>query len=75
MTVFVDTSAFLAVIDRDDRFHPKAREAWEKWLSGNVCLLTSNYIVLETTALFQSRMGLAAATLFHQDILPVIRQE
>jgi predicted nucleic acid-binding protein len=29
MRVFVDTSAFLAVVNRDDRHHAQAREIWE----------------------------------------------
>lgn len=75
MRVFVDTSALLAVIDRDDRFHPPARQFWEQRLSGPTVFLTSNYIVLETTALIQNRLGIAAVSLLHEEILPVIYQE
>ncbi len=75
MRIFVDTSAFLAVIDGDDRFHPVASRFWAQQLSGSATFLTSNYVVLEATALLQNRLGIAAVSLFHEEILPVIRQE
>lgn len=75
MRIFVDTSALLAVIDRDDLFHPPAFRFWEEQLSGPTVFLTSNYVVLETTALIQNRFGIAAVSLLHEEILPVIRQE
>ncbi len=75
MRIFVDTSALLAVIDRDDRFHPSASRFWEQQLSGPAAFLTSNYVVLEATALVQNRLGIAAVSLLHEEILPVIRQE
>ncbi|MGB9775515.1 MAG: type II toxin-antitoxin system VapC family toxin [Anaerolineae bacterium] len=75
MRIFVDTSALLAVIDRDDRFHPSAFRFWEQQLSGPVAFLTSNYVVLEATALIQNRLGMDAVSLLHQEILPVIRLE
>lgn len=75
MRIFVDTSALLAVIDGDDCFHIAAFRFWEQQLSGPAVFLTSNYVVLETTALVQNRLGIAAASLLHGEILPVIRQE
>lgn len=75
MRIFVDTSALLAVIDGDDLFHAPAFQFWEQQLSGPTAFLTSNYVVLETTALIQNRFGIAAVSLFCEEILPVIRQE
>lgn len=75
MRIFVDTSALLAVIDRDDRFHLRAFRFWEQQLSGPATFLTSNYVVLEASALIQNRLGIAAVSLLHEEILPVIRQE
>lgn len=75
MTVFVDTSAFYAILDRDDSNHGAAREAWERLLRGAAALLTSNYVLLETSALVQHRLGVAALRAFHQDAAPILRVE
>ncbi|MBM3749106.1 MAG: type II toxin-antitoxin system VapC family toxin [Acidobacteria bacterium] len=75
MTVFVDTSAFYAVLDRDDSNHEAARAAWERLLRGSAVLLTSNYVLLETSALVQHRLGVAALRALHQDVVPILRVE
>jgi len=75
MTVFVDTSALYAVLDRDDAHHDAARAAWERLVRGSAALLTSNYVLLETSALTQHRLGVAAVRAFHQDVAPILRVE
>jgi predicted nucleic acid-binding protein len=75
MKLFVDTSALLAILNADDRFHPPARDGWSQWVREGVALLTSNYVVIEATALTQRRMGVDAAVLLHEDVLPVVRVE
>lgn len=75
MTVFVDTSALYAVLDRDDANHGAAREAWERLLHGGAVLLTSNYVLLETSALVGHRLGVVALRAFHQDVAPILRVE
>lgn len=72
MSVFVDTSALLAVADADDQFHHSAQETWVQLLDGGDRLVTTNYVALETTALFQRRLGLAAVRILNQAILPVV---
>ena len=72
MKTFIDTSAFLAVLNAQDRFHPAARACWEQLLSDGAGLLTSNYVLLETTALLQSRFGIEALRLFDASVLPVL---
>ena len=73
MTIFIDTSAFYAVLDRDDDNHLRARAAWEAMLRDGSDLLTNNYVLLETSALLQHRLGLAALRTFHEDVEPVVR--
>lgn len=73
MTVFVDTSGFYAVFDRDDANHSKATGAWVEWLREGAVLLTNNYVLLETAALLQHRIGVAAVRAFHEDVLPVLQ--
>lgn len=75
MSIFVDTSAFYAVLDRDDAFHVDAVAIWRNSLETDEILVTSNYILLETVALLQRRLGISAARVFNNDILPVLRVE
>ncbi len=75
MNVFVDTSGFLAVLDRDDANHARVKSAWIDLLSSDDVPLTTNYVLVETFALAQSRLGLAAAKVFQEDIVPVLQVE
>ena len=72
MNAFIDTSAFLAILNANDQFHPPAREIWNKLLNSGATLFTSNYILLETSALLQHRFGIEALRLFEGDMLPVM---
>ncbi len=57
MRVFFDTSAFYALISKTDKFHKEAKGRYEEILSKNCILYTSNYVLLETIALVQYRLG------------------
>ncbi len=60
-------------VNSADRFHQSAKDTWDEiLLSDDSFLFSSNYIILETTALLQHRFGLDAVRLFVSDILPVI---
>jgi predicted nucleic acid-binding protein len=73
MTVFVDTSAFYAMLDRDDSNHPGAKAEWTRLLGTNTVLATSNYVLLETSALIQHRLGLKAVHDFQEDVVPLLQ--
>lgn len=75
MTVFVDTSAFYAVFDHDDANHARAREVWSRLLKEKADLLTNNYVLLETSALLQHRLGMPAVRAFHEDVVPLLRTD
>ncbi len=75
MRVFVDSSAFLAVLDADDENHPLARQIWEKILTTDTVLITTSYVLVETYALVQRRLGMDALRAFHEDIVPLLRIE
>ncbi len=75
MSVFVDTSALLAVLDADDRHHGKAKAAWEALLAGEGELVTSSYVLVEAFALVQARLGLEAARALAEDVVPALRVE
>jgi predicted nucleic acid-binding protein len=72
MSIFIDTSAFLAILDADDQYHQKADTAWQEILSSREDLITTNYILVETFALVQRRLGLEALKVFQGDIIPVL---
>jgi len=71
-SIFIDTSAFLAVIDADDDYHAAAKRAWGEILASGSLLVTSNYILVETFALVQNRLGLQAIRVFQEDIVPLL---
>jgi predicted nucleic acid-binding protein len=72
MKIFVDTSAFYALLDRADTNHKKANAVWIGMLNGEDTLVTSNYVLVESFALLQSRHGIEAVRVFQEDILPLI---
>lgn len=70
--VFVDTSALYALLDRDDANHRSAKARWETLLDADDALLTTNYVVVEATALVQHRLGLPAVRALVDDLLGVV---
>lgn len=75
MRVFIDTSAFFAVLDKDDENHAKAKHTWQSILEHDNTLVTSNYVLIECFALIQNRLGLEAVRAFQEDILPLLNTE
>ena len=73
MSVFVDTSALLAVLDAGDEFHPAARKIWEDLLQRSEDLFCTSYVLVECFALVQNRLGIEAVRVLVEDVLPVIR--
>lgn len=72
MTVFIDTSAFFAVLDADDSQHKRALQTWHDLLTAAEPISTSNYVLLETLALLQRRVGLEAVRQFEATIMPLL---
>ena len=70
--VFVGTSALYAVLDRDDKHHPEANTIWKRLLRLERPLLTHSYVLVETYALVQRRLGLEAVRALHHDVIPVL---
>lgn len=75
MTIFVDTSALLAVLDAEEQNHTAAKELWRQLVSQDASLVCTNYILVETFALTQRRLGMGAARALQEDILPVVAVE
>lgn len=72
MTIFTDTSAILALLDRSERRHQQAAAVWKEILLSGEDPVTSNYILVESMALIQNRLGLPAVRVFAGSLLPVI---
>ncbi|MEZ5356883.1 MAG: PIN domain-containing protein [Bryobacteraceae bacterium] len=75
MTVFVDTSAIYAVLDRDDSNHPAAARIWTGLVNDDTHLLTSNYVLLESAALVQHRLGIQALRALEEKMFPMFDVE
>ncbi|MGB9706740.1 MAG: type II toxin-antitoxin system VapC family toxin [Microgenomates group bacterium] len=64
--VFIDTSGFKAVVDKNDEFHWKAAKIWRKLKEEKAILVTSNYILDETFTLLRARCGIKAVLKFRK---------
>lgn len=73
MAVFIDTTAFFAVLDADDDNHTPAARVWRSILDARDDLVCSNYVLVECFALMQRRLGLQAARLFQSDVVPMLQ--
>ena len=73
MNIFIDTSALLAILNESDQVHQSAKQAWIEILSSDSVIFSSNYVIIETTALLQHRFGIKALRLFENNMQPVIK--
>ena len=73
MSTFIDTSALLAVLDADDAHHARAARVWADLVGSSEDLVATTYVLVETCALAQSRLGLGATQLLNDDVVPVLR--
>ena len=64
MKVFLDTGAFLALADEDDRYHAVAKSIYTELLQSKARLLTSNFVLSETYTLIRFRVSHQAAVEF-----------
>jgi predicted nucleic acid-binding protein len=75
MSVFINTSGFIAVLDKDNARHTEAAKTWMDILTSEEDLVTTNYVLVETCALVQNRLGMTAIKMFQEDVVPVLRIE
>lgn len=73
MNVFVDTSAFLALLNKEELHNQTAWEIWQQLSTKKAEVTTTNYVVVESTALIQNRLGLEAVRDFQKLFVPLIR--
>ena len=66
--IFVDTSAIYALADRGDKNHAKAVKRFDAFVIGGEPLLIHNYIIVESFALLQHRLGRSSAAAFAKSL-------
>jgi uncharacterized protein len=72
MSVFVDTSALYAFLVRTDAAHAAVAEAMSAALEDGRTLRSTSYVLVETHALLQSRIGLAPVRDLDARIVPLL---
>ncbi|MBE2220215.1 MAG: type II toxin-antitoxin system VapC family toxin [Anaerolineae bacterium] len=72
MKVFVDTSAFLSLLNKEESNAQTAWEIWQQLGAKKAEITTTNYVVIESTALIQNRLGLDAVRDFQKLFVPLI---
>lgn len=71
MSVFVDTSAWYALLASDDEQHALATAVLGRLADAHEQLVTHNYVLIETLALAQRRLGMAQVLRLADDLLPL----
>jgi hypothetical protein len=69
MRLFVDTSAWLALNDKNDQYHNKAIKKSSEIRKHKIGLLTSEYIIDESITLIRYRVSHNAAVIFGDSLL------
>ena len=72
-SVFVDTSAILALLVASDNAHAMASAAFTRLSSRQAPLLTTSYVLVESYALLGRRLGSAAVRAFRAEFAPLLR--
>lgn len=72
MSVFIDTSAFLAILNNADQNHASAKAFWTKLIQSEERIICTNYVLVESFALIQHRLGMAAARAFQTSVVPIL---
>ncbi len=73
--IFVDSSAFLAVLSMNDANRQRARACWGGLIEDDRTLLTNNYVIVESMALVKNRLGLGKVRDFQENLLPFLEIE
>lgn len=72
MVTFVDTSGIYAFLAADDDDHQASIDRFHRLAADAESLTTHNYVVVESTALVQRRLGFAAVAVLQDVIWPQV---
>ncbi len=73
MAVLIDTSAIYGLMDRRDPTHAMARHTMERLRDDGESLITHSYVLSETSALIQRRLGMEALRDVIDAVWPTLR--
>jgi len=68
MSVFIDASAFYALLNKKDRFYERAISVAKVLSTSNELLITSNYTLAETYTVVRSKINFKTAEAFISEI-------
>lgn len=68
MKIFIDTGAFIAVIDKDDDYHGAAEAFFKNALEKEIKFITTDFVVCETMNLLRSRISHSMAVFFWEHL-------
>lgn len=72
MSLFVDTSGFYAFLVETEADHQAVKRAFGQAAEDGRRMITTNYVVLETSALLQHRIGIAPVRDLNGKVLPLV---
>lgn len=72
MSLFVDTSGLYAVLVRTEADHVAVTEAFREAAERGRRLLTTNYVLIESAALLQARIGLDPVRDLDSRVVPLL---
>ena len=75
MSVFADTSGLYALLVGSEEGHAALVQAFRDVLTVNRPLWTTSYVLIETIALLQNRVGLEPVRDFDEHVLPLLSVE
>ena len=73
MSLFVDTSALLTFLDADQPRHADVIDTWNRAVAEERPLVTSNYVLVESFALVQRRLGVEPLRAMADILVPMLR--
>ena len=71
--IFADTSALYALLVHNDLMHERAKKCFSFFAENSVQLVSSSFVLVETIALLQRRIGLEAVQDFNARIVPLLK--
>ncbi len=75
MVIFADTSGLYPLLDAENAAFESVAPAWERLRDNGYSIVTTNYVLMETATLLQSRLGVGAVRDFVDDVVPVLLVE